>query len=412
MKKLNELKQKFKKIDYKDRKYVLPILALPFILFLAYQIYGLVAEEEDDSWMLANHNELNDNLPDASTDDMASRIDALNNSFKGDGYTAMDELKEEKEEQMQDGSAYTENEKNKLDSLEKVKQQRQKAIQDLQKELGYNGYNSPQPRRPSQPTVNGATNAAQQYAEEIRKIQKQIRGEAEEEANYIRRKPETDELNYYERSELNRLRELEKEKEKEKKKEQEVKEEIKIVKKAEDKSEQFFHSVQDKPADDALIKAMIDQTIKVVDGTRIRLKLLNDVTIDSTRLEKGTYLYALVRGFSGQRVMAHVTSILVKDKFIKVNLSLFDNDGMEGFYVPASSFREMVKNAGGSAVNGANMNMNNSGGGASLNGEFIALQAVQQAYTGVTQAISNNIRKNKAKIKYNTVVYLINSNGK
>ena len=132
MKKLNELKQKFKKIDYKDRKYVLPILALPFILFMAYQIYGLVAEEEDDSWMLANHNELNDNLPDASTDDMASRIDALNNSFKGDGYTAMDQLEEEKEEQMQDGSAYTENEKNKLDSLEKVKQQRQKAIQRLQ----------------------------------------------------------------------------------------------------------------------------------------------------------------------------------------------------------------------------------------------------------------------------------------
>ena len=42
-------------------------------------------------------------------------------------------------------------------------------------------------------------------------------------------------------------------------------------------------------------------------------------------------------------------------------------------------------------------------------GEYIALQAIQQAYSGVTQAVSSNIRRNKAKIKYNTVVYLINT---
>ena len=38
-----------------------------------------------------------------------------------------------------------------------------------------------------------------------------------------------------------------------------------------------------------------------------------------------------------QRVKATITSILVGDKFINVKLSVFDNDGMEGFYVPESS---------------------------------------------------------------------------
>ena len=114
---------------------------------------------------------------------------------------------------------------------------------------------------------------------------------------------------------------------------------------------------------------------------------------------------------SGQRVLANISSILVGDNFIKVNLSLYDNDGMEGFYVPTSAFREMVKNAGANAVNGGNMNINTNTG-STLSGEYMALQAIQQAYSGVTQAVSSNIRRNKAKIKYNTVVYLINTSNK
>lgn len=49
--------------------------------------------------------------------------------------------------------------------------------------------------------------------------------------------------------------------------------------------------------------------------------------------------------------MANITSILVGNKFIKVNLSVYDNDGMEGFYVPESTFREMVKDASASVAN-------------------------------------------------------------
>lgn len=402
----DNLKAKLKKIDFKDRKYVLPLLALPFVIFFAYQIYGIVGEDGEQSQMMANHNNLNDQLPDAADNDMLSRYDALNKNYGSDGYSAMNELEKEGEDGMDNSSSYTQNERNKLDSLERLRQQRQKAIQDIQRELGYGSsgsYYSPSPS--TQQTAaqtapqNGAASAARQYAEEIRKIQKQLRGEDEEDNNYRKKNAQESELNLYERNELERLKQKEKEIE-----------ETKIVQKAEDENDRFFHSVQDKNPDDDLIKAMIDQTIKVVDGTRIRLKLLNDVTIDSTKLEKGTYLYALVRGFSGQRVMANITSILVGNKFLKVNLSLYDNDGMEGFYVPASTFREMVKNVGANAVGGMNMTMNN--GSNSMSGEYLALQAIQQAYSGVTQAVSQNIRKNKAKIKYNTVVYLINTNSK
>jgi hypothetical protein len=39
----------------------------------------------------------------------------------------------------------------------------------------------------------------------------------------------------------------------------------------------------------------------------------------------------------------------------------------------------------------------------------LALQALQNMYQSASSAISGNIRKNRAKIKYNTIVYLINT---
>ena len=47
--------------------------------------------------------------------------------------------------------------------------------------------------------------------------------------------------------------------------------------------------------------------------------------------------------------------------------------------------------------------------GYGLSGEALALQALQNMYQSASSAISGNIRKNKARIKYNTIVYLVNA---
>jgi hypothetical protein len=154
---------------------------------------------------------------------------------------------------------------------------------------------------------------------------------------------------------------------------------------------------------------MIDQTTKAREGTRLRFKLLDDVTVSGINLKKGTYLYGTVTGFGQQRVRAAITSILIGDKFVKVNLSVFDNDGMEGFYVPESQFRDFVKDAGSNAVQQNISFESGSGYETGISAEAIALQTLQNMYNSASSAISSNIRKNKAKIKYNTIVYLINS---
>lgn len=400
-----KIKESMKKIDFKDRRYALPAIAFPFVIFFAYQIYALAGGNNDGQDTRVVTTDINDELPQiGESEENLSRAEIMKRSWQmGDELSAVDNVEKEEESKLTSESSYSEKEKQRLDSIEREKKARDEMIRRTRQQLSYSGYSTPSSPQPSSTPAtqqNGASTAAENYAREIRRIQQQIRSGYEEDEREDARRSRERLMDSQDRMELERLRQKEKEQE-----------ETRVVKVVEDDNGKFFHSVQEKAPDDKLIKAMIDQTIKVQDGTRIRLKLLNDVTIDSTRLQKGTYLYATVKGFSGQRVLANISSILVGDNFIKVNLSLYDNDGMEGFYVPTSAFREMVKNAGANAVNGGNMNINTNTG-STLSGEYMALQAIQQAYSGVTQAVSSNIRRNKAKIKYNTVVYLINTSNK
>ena len=114
-------------------------------------------------------------------------------------------------------------------------------------------------------------------------------------------------------------------------------------------------------------------------------------------------------GFGGQRVKGNVNSVLVHDELIKVSLSLYDTDGLEGLYVPKSSFRETTNDIASSAMSGS-MSVN----GGSTNNTFSqwGVQAINNAYQRTANALSKNIRKNKAKLKYGTFVYLVNSREK
>ena len=172
---------------------------------------------------------------------------------------------------------------------------------------------------------------------------------------------------------------------------------VEVVTKADTQSTDGFNTVADEEKlDDPLIKAMIDKTTKAHEGTRLRFKLLDDVIVKGVKL----------KSFGQQRVMADITSILVKDKFLKIHLSVYDLDGMQGFYVPESAFRDMMKNAGSAAMQ-SNISFD-SGGGSGISAEALALQALQNVYQSTSSAVSQAIKKNRAKIKYNTIVYLIN----
>ena len=110
-------------------------------------------------------------------------------------------------------------------------------------------------------------------------------------------------------------------------------------------------------------------------------------------------------GFGSQRVKGSIKSLLVDDELIKVNLSLYDTDGLEGLYVPSSSFRETTQDVTSNAL-GSTMSINNGSTGNAF--AQWGMQAIQNAYQRTSNALSKAVRKNKAKLKYGTFVYLVN----
>ena len=179
------------------------------------------------------------------------------------------------------------------------------------------------------------------------------------------------------------------------------------VKKQKETSE-YFNTIAVNEPEHKLIRAIIDEDIKATDGSRVRLRLLDDIDIGERTIQSGTCLYCTMSGFSQQRVKGNIKSILINDELVKVNLTLYDTDGLEGLYVPKSNFRETTKDiASGAMTNTSSLTQSTS----SSNNSFSqwGTQALTNAVQKTSNAISKAIKKNTVKIKYGTQVYLINS---
>lgn len=180
-----------------------------------------------------------------------------------------------------------------------------------------------------------------------------------------------------------------------------------VVKKSSGTSDRF-HTLSDNAPESNLIRAIIDEELKGVNGSRVRLRLLDDIEFGEVSLPKGSYLYCTLSGFGSQRVKGKIESVLVGDNLYKISLSVYDMDGLEGLYVPQSAFREAARDIAGSATQGGSL-MSGVGSGTGNNVAQWAGQVLQNAYQQTTNAISKAIRKNRVRLKYGTHVYLLNS---
>ena len=394
------------RIDFKQPKYIFPLAILLPILFLGYELMGVFGGTDNAKKGVATDS-INASLPTAANDEMGDKMTEMNKRYnEEDAASAVNGIGEDQPQQDSLGNGYQEHELDEIDRQNAINAKRQKDMEVLQQRLaqsrkhinayeggsygGASGYGS------ASSYGRGSRQAEMDdYAREVDAIQK--RSLARQKS--LERSMGIEEDESAKVSKVSQSFDTSHRKPEEK---------PAIVKKVVEGNADKFNTVSAEPtAEVPLIRAMIDKTTKAHEGTRLRFKLLDDVTLKGTKLKKGTYLYGTVTGFGQQRVMATITSILVRDKFIKVGLSVYDNDGMEGFYVPESAFRDLMKDA---KANALQSNINFDGGyGGGLSSEAVALQALQNMYQSATSAVSANIRKNKARIKYNTIVYLVNT---
>ena len=399
------MKIDFKKIDLRQGKYWFPLVLFVPLVAIAYFSCEMFKGSTEQTGMVTDS--INTMMPEPTGDGLRGKFSAMeDNLLRGDGYTAISALGEEDQGDSQDENVYSENEMDRIDKEKADRKREEEQMAALQQQLRESRMHINQyDERYTGHSSNGSQQREmEQFEEQMRQIQERSRKMARDITgdDYPSRNGQQVQPNlngqiagydiYGNPIMANQ---------------QPKKDTIAVVAKADDTHAESFNTIaDDEKLDDPLIKAMIDKTTKAHEGTRLRFKLLDDVIVMGVKLKKGTYLYGTVTGFGQQRVMADITSILVKDKFLKIHLSVYDLDGMKGFYVPESAFRDMMKNAGSAAMQ-SNISFD-SNGGSGISAQALALQALQNAYQSTSSAISQAIKKNKAKIKYNTIVYLIN----
>ena len=377
------------RINFRQTKYMLPAILLLPLLVASYFIIDLFNAEkaEIDHSGLQSTEFLNPTLPDAKlkSDGIGSKYENMNKAWgRISDETAVNiiERDDPDEDKEQYESKYSEDDIALLDGqadsipatqATDAKTREQEALAELERALAearLKGRNAVQ--TPDEPTES-ATLAANQPP------QVHERGTVEEESKAVNALTDDDPT-------------------------------VAMVKKIETASD-YFNTIAADEGDPKLIKAIIDEDIKATDGSRVRLRLLDDVEINECVVKQGTYLYATMSGFSSQRVKGSISSILVGDELVKVSLSLYDTDGMEGLYVPQSDFRETTKDIASGAMSNTSSGLFTTSS-TSSNLAQMGIQALSNAYSKTANAISKAIKKNRAKLKYGTFVYIVNSKEK
>ncbi len=396
------------KINFKQPKYIFPVVIFVPVCALIYFVMQTFGGSGDGEQKVAT-DRINTELPQANAEEAGDKMYEMSRRFGDeDAFTAVGALGEEKTDSEELEHGYSEEELNRLNAAEAERLRQQQELEELERSLAESrrhinsyAYDDPYSNSYSNETRDGYS-SQDNFARELEEIQQRsYERQKAIEAGLGIGQPDPEEILRKQRADsIVRAKREEKERNR-----------PKLVIKSPEANADKFNTVgaESEAVDASLIRAMIDKTTKAHEGTRLRFKLLDNVTVNGTKLKKGTYLYGTVTGFGQQRVRATITSILIAGKFINVNLSVFDNDGMEGFYVPESAFRDFMKEAGSSTVQQNISFESENGYGSGISGEAIALQALQNMYNSATSAVAANIRKNRAKIKYNTIVYLINS---
>lgn len=386
-----------KKINWKQPKYMIPLIIYFPLLFVGYFVIDLFhTEKAEIPDGLATTEYLNPDLPEAKMkgDGIGNKYESMLKSYgKIDDYSALGNIERNEEDTREEyESKYTDEEREQLEAQEAAKlaemqRQLQESAQKGQ-EIVQGGSSSEEDR------IARSKQREQEAMDELNRAIAQARLQAQQ--SMMPAATDTADAGQREgKVEAS---------DKKKTDDDEPQEVVKKVKVTSD----YFNTLCDNDKETSLIKAIIDENIKAVDGSRVRLRLLDDIEINDVVVPKGTYLYATMSGFGSQRVKGNVQSIMVDDDIVKVSLALYDTDGLEGLYVPSSQFRETTKDVGSGALSNTSSLTNSS----TTSGNSLATwgaQTITNAVQKTSNAISKAIKKNNAKLKYGTFVYLINS---
>ena len=150
--------------------------------------------------------------------------------------------------------------------------------------------------------------------------------------------------------------------------------------------EESVHQNQERPG---AIEAVVHQTQTLESGAIIKLRLVNDISVNGIFIPKGQLVYGTAF-LDDERLKIRISSIRHGSSLLPVRLSAYDLDGIEGLYIPGVRSGEVAKSATQRVIQGMSLNT------------FGLPPGVQAAGAGLEAAknlVSRKVRTARATVK-------------
>jgi conjugative transposon TraM protein len=148
------------------------------------------------------------------------------------------------------------------------------------------------------------------------------------------------------------------------------------------------------------IAAVMHETQTLLNGSVVKLRLMNDVYVSGQLIPKDNFVFGLAQ-IQGERLTITINGLRYANGLFPVKLSVFDVDGLDGIHIPGAISRDVAKESGDRAIQSLGMT--------ALDPSMTA-QAVGVGVEAVKSLMSKKVKLVKVTVKAGYKVLLRDDN--
>lgn len=158
--------------------------------------------------------------------------------------------------------------------------------------------------------------------------------------------------------------------------------------------ENGFYSLEDLPLAEsakAAIKAVVHETQVLVNGSVVKMRLIDDLFINGILVPKDNFVFGTAT-LTGERLSIAIDNIRAGNSILPVKLSVYDMDGLDGIRIPGAISREVAKQSGSNALQSFGM-------GTGALDQSLSMQAAAAGIELTKNLVGKKIKMVKVTIK-------------
>lgn len=159
-------------------------------------------------------------------------------------------------------------------------------------------------------------------------------------------------------------------------------------------------SQREMSAQTSAIEAVVHETQTLVNGSVIKLRLLQAVFINQVKIDKGSMLSGIVT-LNNERLNINISSVLYRNNLFHVKMQVYDQDGLAGIFIPGTISRDVARQSANNSVQGL---------GLTALDPSVGMQAANAGIETAKNLIGKRVKQVKVEVTAGHKVFIYDQN--